>query len=69
MTQNEQVLQYMKEHGRITSFDAFKMGILRLSARIWELRNKEGYRINGETVHYKTSGGKSKSYTVFSLEE
>lgn len=69
MTQSEQVLQYMKQNGKISSLDAFKMGILRLSARIWDLRNKEGYRIKGETVRYKATDGTHKSYTVFSLEE
>lgn len=39
MTQNEQVFKHLKEHGGITSMEAFQMyGITRLSARISDLR-------------------------------
>lgn len=45
MTQNEKVLQFLKDNGSITSMDAFnKLRITRLSARIFDLR-KMGYKI------------------------
>lgn len=53
----------MKAFGKITTRDAFvEYGITRLSARIWDLRHKEGILISGtmkkslnrfnEPVHY-----------------
>ena len=68
MSQNEMVLEYMKQNGSITSYNAFKMGILRLSARIYELRNKQGYDIEGETVRYTAKDGKNKHYEVYRLK-
>lgn len=39
MSQNEQVAWYLKVHGSITSLEAYNaFGILRLSARIHDLR-------------------------------
>ena len=38
-SQNERVLEYMKEHNGITSLQAYdKLGVTRLSARIKDLR-------------------------------
>ncbi len=45
MTQNKKIVQYMRDNGGITSFEAFaKLHITRLSGRIHELRNN-GYKI------------------------
>ena len=45
-TQNERVLDYMNEHGGITPLEAFnELGIMRLSARIYDLR-RMGHRID-----------------------
>lgn len=65
-TQNEIILQYLQEHGRITTFDAFRHGITRLSARIYDLR-KEGKVITNERVNYKTKDGTHKHYDVYKL--
>ena len=44
--QSEKVLQYMKAFGTITTYEAYdKLGVSRLSARVWDLRNKYGYDI------------------------
>lgn len=67
MSQNEIVLQYMKDHGRITTYDAFRHGITRLSARIWELRHKQGIVISKARVNYKTRTGVHKHYDVYML--
>ena len=46
MTQVEQVLEHLKEHGSITSMEAFqKFGCTRLASTIFWLR-KKGYRID-----------------------
>lgn len=66
MTQNESVLDYMKRNGSITSMEAFdKLGITRLSARIFDLR-KAGEVIVQDRHYYKTPTG-SKHYDVFRL--
>lgn len=63
LTQCEKVLEYIKQFGSITTFDAFnEIGITRLGSRICDLRQK-GYQIAdrtetrknrfGEKVHFK----------------
>lgn len=69
MTQCEKVLQYMKERGSITSWDAvYNLGIFRLSARISDLK-ADGYRIKSETVKKKDGRGEWKHYASYSLDE
>ena len=66
-SQNEVVLQYLKDHGRITTYDAFRHGITRLSARIWELKHKHGIVITSEHFSYKAKNGKYKHYDIYKL--
>lgn len=67
-TQCEMVMDYMRENGSITSMEAFsKLGITRLSARIYDLR-KAGENIV-QTRRYYTTKGSAKHYDVFSLGE
>ena len=65
MVQNQQILQYMREHGGISTYDAFQMGITRLAARISELRHEQGYSIISER---KLSENK-KPYVLYRLLE
>ena len=65
MVQNQQILQYMREHGGISTYDAFQMGITRLAARISELRHQQGYTIISER---KQSENK-KPYVLYRLLE
>lgn len=62
-TQRQRIIQYIREFGSITSWDAYKdLGITQLGARIFELKN-EGYNFRtkieydtnryGEKVDYK----------------
>lgn len=66
MTQAEIVHEYMTVHGRITTYDAFRKGITRLSARIYDLK-KKGVRISKARVNYKAKDGKHKHYDVYML--
>lgn len=66
MTQKEQILDFMRTHGSITSMQAFHMGITRLSARIWDLRN-EGVPIESHKVKYRALDGKNKCYDEYKL--
>lgn len=69
MTQNEAVLQYLREHPQgISSKDAWLMGIGRLAARISDLRDR-GYSISSKLERYKNKDGKSVAYSVYRLEE
>lgn len=65
MTQTQQILQYMREHGGISTYDAFGMKITRLAARIGELRHNEGYSIVSERKKSKDG----KPYVLYQLVE
>ena len=58
MTQCEQVLHYLQTHKRgITAFKAFeKYGILRLSGRIYDLK-ESGYDIVTDIIEVKNRNG------------
>lgn len=50
MTQREEILMYITEHGSITPMDAFyDLGITKLATRISEMR-KDGMEFKIETV-------------------
>lgn len=69
MTQNEMVLEYLKEHKGITTLDAFReFGITRLSGRIFNLR-EQGYKIKSVDLIGKNRYGKSVRYTRYELHE
>ena len=67
-TQNEMVLEFIKNAGSITAKEAFtELGITRLSARIFDLR-KAGENIVQERKFYTARDGMAKHYDVFYLE-
>ena len=56
-SQNERVLEYMKEHNGITSLQAYdKLGVTRLSARIKDLRTA-GHIIFAEPLEVENRFG------------
>ena len=60
MTQKEAVLQYIKDFGSITPFQAFAdLGITKLATVISDLRLKDGVEIKKESVKVKTRYEKS----------
>lgn len=66
-TQNDQVLDFMKQNGGITAMNAYeKLKITRLSARIYDLR-KAGVEIEKERVSYISQDGIAKHYDIFRL--
>lgn len=65
MTQNSLVLDWMREHGSITSRDAvMELGIQRLAARIHELR-ASGIDIRGRTESGVNRYGKAVTYSRY----
>ena len=61
MTQVQQIINFMQEHGSITTMQAFEMGITRLAAVVFELRRNgidvvtdtvESVNRYGEKVHF-----------------
>lgn len=67
MSQTKQILEYIKEHGSITTLDAFTdIGCARLSARIADLRS-EGVDIVSEQVAVKNRHGKTCHVARYSL--
>lgn len=69
MNQDELIKKHLKEHGSITSMEAFELyGCTRLSARIWNLRHKhKGLKIVGESTKSKNRYGKNVHFTTYWL--
>lgn len=67
--QSKLVLEYMRTNKTITTFEAFKhCGCSRLSARIWDLRNKYGYSIGTQPKKIRTPDGFITSVNAYYLE-
>lgn len=66
-SQNDEILHHLQTHNGITSFEAFTLyGITRISARIYDLRDR-GYKIvncNHETVDRR---GKKTKFVEYRL--
>lgn len=65
--QAERILNYLKDFGSITQYDAMRdLGIMRLGARIWELKHS-GFNIKSEYITVKNRYGDNcyvKSYSI-----
>lgn len=65
--QCERILKYMKEHGGITSRQAADdLGVMRLSARIWDLK-REGIQIIKERVTSKNRYGEKVCFDRYKV--
>lgn len=68
MTQTERIYEYLKEYGSITALEALRdLGIMRLGARIFELR-AEGYPIRSDMVDVKNRFGELTKIARYTLE-
>lgn len=68
--QCRKVLNYMKTYKTITTLEAFKYcGVSRLSARVWDLRNKWGYDIGTQPRKVRDQDGVLTTVTAYYLEE
>lgn len=69
MSQCKRVLQHLQIHGSISQLEAAQeYGIMRLGARIYDLR-KMGYSIDRIIETGKNRYGESTSYARYSLNE
>jgi len=69
MTQNEMVIEYLKENKMITDREAFtELAIRRLAARISDIRSL-GYPIKTVMVSKPNRYGKKTTYAEYHLEE
>lgn len=63
------VLNYMKMYKTITTLEAFKYcNCSRLSARIWDLRNKYGYDIGTKPRKVRDADGIFTTVNAYYLE-
>lgn len=70
MKQCERVLEHLKTYGSITPLEAQELyGIMRLGARIWDLRHKDGVRIRKETKRSKNRYGEATHFASYRLED
>lgn len=68
-TQNQRVLDYIKEFGSITQLEAYRdLGVVRLPSRIHELR-KQGYNIVSERETVKNRYGETCHPKRYSIKE
>lgn len=68
MGKKERLLNYLKEHGSITSFEAFsELYDTRLSDTIFRLE-KDGFKFKRETIRRIGYGGKPITFYRYYLE-
>lgn len=68
LSQKEQVLNYLEEHGTINSYECYtKLYIVDLQKAIHLLR-KEGYTITDKWIRKENSLGKKIKYKEYRLE-
>lgn len=65
-TQKDRILEFMRLHGSITQREALSLGIYRLGARIWELKN-DGYAIKMELIRVRNADGSHSYVARYSL--
>ena len=69
MTQGEEILDFLKEHGFITRLQAAcELHIFELASRIGELK-KKGYNITSERINAYNKNGRRTHYSIYRLED
>ena len=69
MTQNDRVLQYIREFGSITQLEALQdLGVMRLASRVSDLR-RQGFKIVSKTEAVKNRYGETCHIKRYSLGE
>lgn len=68
MSQAMEVIDFIKEHGSITTMDAFGLGITRLASRVHDIR-KLGVPIEKTMVYVFNRHGKLCRVARYKIEE
>ena len=69
MKQTAKVLEYMRTHDGITTLEAFNsLGVTRLSARIWDLK-EAGFRIATSWRRVRRRDGTTAQVVLYILQE
>lgn len=69
MTQGQEILSHLIEHGTITRLEAAnKYHIFELASRIGELK-KKGYHITSERINTVNHNGRKTHYNIYKLED
>lgn len=67
MTQNEMILNHLRDHGSITPQEAMaRYGCMRLGARIWDLK-REGHAITVQRETARNRYGDKTTYARYSM--
>jgi hypothetical protein len=67
-TQCDQIIDYIKRYGSITSWQAYAdLGITQLAARIFNLKER-GYEFETERVNTKNRMGEATHYDIYRLK-
>lgn len=70
MTQTQQVHWYMQKYGSIDPMQAMRdLGLYRLGARIWDLKNLENINVNKRNKKVKNRFGKNTVVAEYYLED
>lgn len=65
-TQCKRILDYLDDYGSITPIEALRdLGIMRLAARIHEIRSRYGIPVDGESVKDVNRMGEPIHYTRY----
>lgn len=68
-TQENMILEYLKEHGSMTNLDALiRLGVSQATARIWGLKRR-GIRVKTRPVKVVNRYGESTRIVEYYLEE
>lgn len=68
MSQKQEILEYIRNHGSITPMEAFPLGITKLATRVSEMR-RDGVEFDIEIIKDKNKNGKPMRYAKYSLKE
>lgn len=69
ITQCDMILRHLRDHGSITSFEAFtEYGILRLASRINDLK-RSGHNIVSDIATGQNRYGEKTHYSIYKLIE
>ena len=66
MSQQQEILEYIKRYGSITPMQAYELGITKLATRVSEMR-KKGIEFHIEIVRSINKRGKTCRYARYSF--